>query len=268
MGTAAPARSWLLVAAPGPWPRRAFEDSPLGPEAGQAIVARARSQGTRPLFIRRHGRQPTDRRFAFVDAASGMVSWRPYRDLAEIAAAAWTAEDPLTDPLFLVCTHGRHDRCCAIAGRPVAGELHRLAPERTWECSHLGGDRFAANVVVLPTGATYGYVDALDTAGIVTASDTGRLFLPLLRGCSTDAPVVQAARVAAQRALARPGVFALREVSTEAVGTDRWVVHLADPDAAAVVSVERRRLPDARATCAARGPVSMYDWHVLDIAVR
>jgi hypothetical protein len=51
------------------------------------------------------------------------------------------------EPIYLVCTHGRHDACCAVRGRPVAAALAAAYPERTWECSHIGGDRFAANVV-------------------------------------------------------------------------------------------------------------------------
>ena len=61
-----------------------------------------------------------------------------------------------------VCTHGRHDACCAERGRPVAAALAAAHPEQTWEVSHIGGDRFAANVLVLPDGLYYGRVSAAD----------------------------------------------------------------------------------------------------------
>ena len=60
---------------------------------------------------------------------------------------------PHRDPLVLVCTNGRHDPCCATFGRPLARVLREGARrDDVWECSHIGGDRFAANIVILPEG--------------------------------------------------------------------------------------------------------------------
>lgn len=264
-GTAAHATSWLLVEHPGPWARRAFEDHEPDPTTGAAIARRARENGTRPLFIRRHGRQPSERRFAFVDATTSSISWGSYDQLSDVLAADWRARTPLAEPLYLACTHGRHDRCCAVAGRPVAAQLARLVPERAWECSHLGGDRFAANLLTLPWGATYGYVDPLDVPLIVTATEAGRLHLPQLRGCATDRPAAQVARIAAQEFLGRPEADALPVTGIDPAGQDRWLIHLSDDESAAVVTVERVRVPDARATCAHLEPTSMHAWRVLEL---
>ena len=267
-GTAAPATSWLLVADPGPWARRAFEDSPLDPEAGSAIAARARDQGARPLFIRRHGRRRTPRRFAFVDAVARSVVWQDYESLAEVAAADWTPNRPLADPLFLVCTHGRHDRCCAIAGRPVARQFDHLRPQTSWECSHLGGDRFASNVLALPTGATYGFVDPLDVPALVAATEQGQVYPPLLRGYSTLSPPQQAARIAAQTESGRTGIDQLLVVGTEVIAPGRWRVQLADDQVQATVEVMQERVADARATCAHSHPVAMRELRVVALATR
>ena len=64
------------------------------------------------------------------------------------------------ESLILVCTNGRHDQCCANLGRPLVRAL-RDSPwaDRVWECSHIGGDRFAANVVVLPDSLYFGRVE-------------------------------------------------------------------------------------------------------------
>ena len=61
----------------------------------------------------------------------------------------------------LVCTHGSHDVCCATFGYPSYDELRRrYAPKlagslRVWQVSHLGGHRFAPNVVDLPEGRNW-----------------------------------------------------------------------------------------------------------------
>src|SRR4029453_5830608 len=54
---------------------------------------------------------------------------------------------------------GRHGACCAERGRPVAAALAQAHPEETWEVSHIGGDRFAGNLLVLPNGLYYGRLD-------------------------------------------------------------------------------------------------------------
>ncbi len=61
----------------------------------------------------------------------------------------------------LVCTHGSRDACCAAMGYPVYQVLRRrLAPSmnggmRVWQSSHLGGHRFAPNILDLPEGRSW-----------------------------------------------------------------------------------------------------------------
>ena len=124
---------------------------------------------------------------ALADARIGVAttSWWRVR-LAHRLAEQLATDDPRggvpaarpvpradADPLYLVCTHGRHDACCALRGRPVALELDRVRPGRVWETSHVGGDRFAANLLVLPTGEVYGRVLPFAASDLV-ATDRGR----------------------------------------------------------------------------------------------
>ena len=51
-------------------------------------------------------------------------------DLDAIARGEAPDWDRFEGPLFGVCTHGRHDACCAERGRPVAAALTDVAPER------------------------------------------------------------------------------------------------------------------------------------------
>lgn len=260
-GTASPATSYLLVEHCGPWARRAFEDSPLDPTAGAAIADRARALGARPLFIRRHGRRDDhEQRFAFVDLASRTIGWQPYDRLADVAAADWQTDEPLDDPIYLVCTHGRHDRCCAIAGRPVAAQLEELAPGRSFECSHLGGDRFAGNVLVLPAGLYYGFVDPLDVPSIIDATRRGEVHVPQLRGTVTEPPAAQAARIQARRDLGRVGIEDLPVLETVATAPGRWRVRLGDGGDTVTVEVEQHRTEDQRATCGNLQPVAMREF--------
>jgi hypothetical protein len=216
-GTAAPVPRWLLVEQPGPWGGRdAFRQSGLDPAVGDALSRRATATpGVRPMLIRRPGRTVSGarRRWAFVDSRPGheSVRWGGFSRDAELLDVPLdgTAGTPSTDPLYLVCTHGRHDACCAIRGRPVAEALAAVRPEQTWECSHVGGDRFAANLVVLPHGLYYAHVSAPTVERFVAAYERGRVVEPWLRGRSAYSGPVQAAQHHARLALGEDRIDAL-----------------------------------------------------------
>ena len=99
------------------------------------------------------------------------------------------------DPLIAVCAHGKHDQCCAVRGRAATAAIASAYPEWTWECSHLGGDRFAATGLLLPHGLCYGRLDtATDPASIVELYTQGRLDDSHLRGRTSLPHAVQAAQ--------------------------------------------------------------------------
>ncbi len=201
-GTAAPATGMLLVEQPGPWGRLALTQSRLDPAVGLAIGARAAQHGLRTLVIRRPGRAaertPARRRWALVDCTPGQeeIRWGWFGGDDELLALPLdgSSGELSGEDCFLVCTHGRHDACCAIRGRPVALALSLLRPEAVWECSHVGGDRFAANVVVLPHGLYYGRITDISAVDLVDAHRRHEVLPSLLRGRTTFTAPVQAAQ--------------------------------------------------------------------------
>ncbi|MCY7304461.1 MAG: sucrase ferredoxin, partial [Thermoleophilia bacterium] len=149
--TAAPANGFLLIESPGAWGHDILSQSRLDPEIAALVAARAVGLSYRLILIKRPGRvRPHGpRRWVLVDSAPGAerMTWGAYdadSDLLEIPLEHTEHEEAPT-PLYLVCTHGRHDACCAKRGRPVAATLSERRPESVWECSHIGGDRFAPN---------------------------------------------------------------------------------------------------------------------------
>ena len=132
-GTAAPAAGYVLVEQPGGWGRQALTSSRLDPDIGRALSARAIALGLRALLVRRPGRRPDPerRRWAVVSSRTGReVSWwgdfGADEELLTLPLDG-SAGSPSYQPFFLVCTHGRHDTCCAVEGRPVAAALERRA---------------------------------------------------------------------------------------------------------------------------------------------
>jgi hypothetical protein len=260
--TAAPGLRWLLIEHPGPWPRRAFDTSPV---LGR-LAERAAAHGIRAVLIRRPGRQPANARvnWAYVDARPGSegVWWAVADDYEALLDVPLDTPDrpPSPDPVHLVCAHGKHDTCCAVRGRPVAVALEDTFPGTAWECSHVGGDRFAANLVVLPHGLYYGQVDPTTAVEVAREYRRGRVVVGPLRGRSVFSPAVQAAQHHARLALGEFGVDALPPVAVEqlpdADGGVRWRVTL-DADGAPVTVVLAVSLSEpAQLTCAALRPQS------------
>lgn len=158
---------------------------------------RARER-TRLVFVRRPDRRGRPELVAYAaEAGEGRegvrrLAFESYEDLRNVELA--TAGDPLEHPLFLVCTHGKHDPCCARKGRPLFEALaEQLDPEWVWQVTHIGGDRFAGNLVCLPHGLYYGRVARGDAVGVLDEYFGGRVALAHYRGRSSWPFAAQAA---------------------------------------------------------------------------
>jgi hypothetical protein len=204
LGTASTVRSWLLLQHPGPWGRDALRDGRLPNGVGVQLMRRAEVAGVRILFIRRRGRSQDEGTTAFAIRSGPEEPWIDrFRlgqmeeavelELGELGRGERLGGEPHTEAIFLVCTHGRHDPCCAERGRPLAEALAATFPEQTWECSHFGGDRFAGNLLVFPHGYYFGRVEPSEGAAVARAYLDGRLDLAHLRGRSCRRMRVQAA---------------------------------------------------------------------------
>lgn len=271
-GSASTVRSFLLLEVPGPWGRNAVRDSRADPEVRDWLDRLEIEHRVRPLLLRRHGARGADGAQVYAARAAMSGSWlegtrladpREVMDLdvAALAAGRSPGLPPVEGPLFAVCTHGRHDACCAERGRPVAAALASAAPERTWEVSHIGGDRFAANVLVLPEGLYYGRMTAAGAARFAADHAVGLLDLPHLRGRSCLPFADQAAEIHLRRHLGERRVDALARTARRSVGTRTAVVFEVAGGERWRVDVETARSAPHQLTCrsSSPGPAPSYD---------
>lgn len=266
-GTASAGSTWLLLELEGGWGPSAFLQSPgsIDPSLGRAIVRRAESAGMRIAAIRRHGRRSASPRWRWFVAKSEVGRHALFH--GEVGAAQEFLELDLDgrdgtrshDPLVAVCAHGRHDQCCAVRGRAAAAAIAAGYPEMVWECSHLGGDRFAATMLILPEGLCYGRADSTDAADFVRLYLDGRLDHRFLRGRTSVPHAVQAAQHFARAAYGDDRIEAWRPISVDGADGVVRVVLAADTGAVEVLLNETMSGPlfsQCRATTA--GPVRTF----------
>jgi hypothetical protein len=210
--TAPVAAAYVVIEQPGPWGRNAVLDSRLPVNVAEHL-ATAKGSGT-TVLLARHADRPEraadgSRNVWLAFTAPGSVRMRHSDrvsddelmalNFTDLAANALPAIGIRTEasPLF-ICTHSGRDRCCAIHGRALMGDVLKRYSQRSrvWECSHLGGHRFAPTALSLPTGTTYGRLNLDQTLELLDATESGYIALSHFRGRSAFPAPFQAAEIA------------------------------------------------------------------------
>jgi len=289
-GTAPVARSWLVIEQPGAYGRDALTQSYLPAEVARHVSSFVTDGPIRPLLVRRNpGRrheesEPVSSR----DRSGGRRVWwsgsgaelwsLPFedaRELLDLALAPLAAGRPdlvhpaanlVPEPMLLLCTNGARDRCCAVRTRPIATAL--LADpdrrDRVWECSHLGGHRFAPTAVQLPHGWVHGRLDPESAGRVLDEAAHGLLPLDTARGWSALPPPAQAADLAVRRHLDLRTLAGLVVQPVE--GEDDSIWSVCPPDERRLrVRVTRQPVPVRPDSCGDE-PTAGEQWHasVLD----
>ncbi len=202
---------WFVLEYPGVWGAKAMEESKLDDalktHLQQAVAA---TPGARlQLIKRRESRNGSAIKF-FIGlsqedvAALYRFELQDFTDLAAMDLPAMVSDMRANperyaahkhdEPLFLVCTNGSRDRCCATLGVPVYLTMAAYAGDQVWQTTHTGGHRFAATMIVLPHGLYYGRLSAEDATAIVDSYNAGDVYaLDRYRGRSCYKAPVQAA---------------------------------------------------------------------------
>ena len=281
-GTASVVSRWLLLEQLGPWPATALHSLRLSTGLGAELARRANRARVRIVLLRRHGRptqpaEPADGPACFVAHVRPAGSWLarvPLTtpgdlldvDLGALTAGPSDAAETLDQPLLCVCTHGRHDACCAERGRPVAAAIAARFPTQTWEVSHIGGDRFAGNLVCFPDGDYFGRLSMASAADVAQRYLDGRYALPYLRGRSCYRPAVQAADVLVRQRLGVDARGDVRALSWRAHGNQAFVRLAVGRETLTAQLRSRPVDPRRQLTCAVAEMTAPRAYELIDLA--
>ncbi|HSO27449.1 MAG TPA: sucrase ferredoxin [Anaerolineales bacterium] len=241
-GTAKRGRVWFLLEYRGAWGQKAFEESSLPPEVKSHLEsACAQNPDCRILLIRQPATEKPDalRFFVVLSDDADPVVYRfelpDYAALTQIDLNAVIQKQPAfealrwNEPLFLVCTNGRRDACCAKFGLPVFQAAFEQAGAAVWQSSHVGGHRFAAILLCFPHGLYYGRLGVGDVAEVILAYERGELRLPYLRGRASYPQPAQAAEILLRRQTGELQVDAYRLQNLAETQVGVWQADFMEP---------------------------------------
>jgi hypothetical protein len=254
--TASRVDRWLLVEYRGLWDRDVLGGSLLSAPLKEHLRDQlARLGHARLLFVKRPERRTHARRMLYLGSSRPgeerlyALEFERHDDLLAYDFASALLDGgmpgvPVEHPIFIVCTHGKRDRCCAKYGRPLYDGLKgKVDPAWVWQSTHVGGDRFAGNVVILPEGLYFGRLDDADLDPLLDAYFDRRVYLDAYRGRSVYTFAVQAAETALREA---EGLTGIGEVGLERVERrgDGWRVTLRAPAGPRELDVEAELADD------------------------
>jgi len=202
-------RAWLLIEHPGPWPHEPV--SAVLPSPLRGVVDEAVERGIRLQLIRRPGSrgagdgvwagwtagsEPWLRRGSLSGGLDGL-------DLERLAGGRPVSfGSAVAEPVFLVCGHAQRNACCARLGGPLGQALAARYPGQVFQTTHVGGHRFAANLVILPHGLYYGPVGLAEATAAIGAYERGAVTVARYRGRAGQPRTTQQAE---HEALTRAG---------------------------------------------------------------
>lgn len=205
-GTAPRTDYWILVEYNQPPGAKAVQESTLPenikvyltesasalPNSRLLLIKQQPAQSYVPihLFLGRSSDQdPTLYRFK-LDSYEDILSV----PIVDILASSSDEKESLKIPsMYLVCTNGKRDICCARWGIPVNNAFQQIPEVNAWQTSHVGGHRFGPNVVSLPHGIYYGRVTPEDVNEITRIDQNNEIDLKHYRGRACYPAPAQAA---------------------------------------------------------------------------
>ena len=260
---------WILLEYRGLWERDVLGGSLFSRELKAHLREQLRAlRNARLLFVKKPERRAYGRRQLYFGSSrpgeerffqlevDHQEDLRGFDFVAALSGGE-TPGLPVEHPLLVVCTHGKRDRCCAKYGRPLYDAVrHATESGHVWQSTHVGGDRFAGNVVVLPQGLYYGRVGPGDVGRLLAALAAGQVDLERYRGRSAYSFPLQAAEHAIREAEGLTGIDDLALAGSERVGDADWRVRFRTADG--VVHEVDVRAEDAEEpaflTCCAEEP--------------
>lgn len=278
LATATEATAWVLLEHAGPWGKDALADSDLAPEIVAEFKRRTAATGTRVQLVSPPAGAAPRRCFVAGDPphAPPWLAVLPSADVASVLELDFAAlaagrrpagSELIDDPLYVVCANDRSDPCCGRTGPPVFAAVSEHLGDRSRRTAHVGGHKYAANMVVFPRALFYGRLDPHSALDVITAQDSGRLYFDKYRGRSRYSCAEQAAEHFLRRERAEFDLDAVRLLGSRDLGDDSCAATFELPGGLCEVTVRAgRQGPPRLQSCSDEAPGRPVSWSMAALA--
>ena len=282
-GTASTGDVWLLIEYPYWWGSKAFHESSLSPAVKAHLNKALRSIPRARLLFIKQDRIRGDRELSVFLVRSRetnpsimKLTIKDYEQLLAVdfasALVSPKSETVFESPLYLVCTHGKRDKCCAKFGYPLYKALRKCEGDAVWQSSHVGGDRFAANLICFPHGLFYAHVTEESGRHVIDEySRRRRLVLEKYRGRSCYSHPAQAADFFIRSETGITGIDELRYLGYERVDDLAWRIRFGAGDERSIHEASVRRVTSefqSYTTCHSTEEKGMIQYRLDDYRVK
>lgn len=201
LGSASPAQVWIALSAPTPWGTHALSSIEIGETNKKHLTALFNiGLDSRIQIITRPDAVGIVLFFAVSKEQDTRLYKIPLGSYDDILTLDWQAllanhdryhQYLSQEAIFLICTNEQHDPCCGKFGQALFDTSSSYP--NVWQSSHLGGDRFTANIVSLPQGNYYRRVDTEALSEIMVAEKQGWIAIRQFAGRSCYSRTAQIA---------------------------------------------------------------------------
>jgi hypothetical protein len=197
VGTALRVDVWIMIEYRRAWQAKALANNTFAQATNDWIEQSIASFATRgliarPQFIRRPERSDGITLFVAQSGRLGGLTLENEKALQQLDLLN-TEIPEVAGPQYFVCTNAKRDLCCAKFGRPTYAALHKLIPNRVWQTTHVGGHRYAPNILTLPDANMYGRVMVDDVQDFLAETENQQIARKFLRGNTGYSKLAQVA---------------------------------------------------------------------------
>lgn len=229
---------WLVLEYPAPWGAKAVQESDLPPAIKQALLGWERQIPGARLQLIKQGPHRVGEKLAFYVGLSDAhhpclyrFALADYDELLTLDIPAVAQRSPhyqahlVTETLFLVCTNGKRDQCCAKWGLPVYQAMAAYDRSATWQTTHTGGHRFSATLIALPHGIAYGWVEPHEVRELMDRYRQGALHrLDRYRGRTCYDNITQVADAIVREQTGDYAFTTYQHLTTTPLADQQWQV--------------------------------------------
>jgi len=239
MGTATRGDIWFLIEYPSRWEAKAFESSEISNAVKTHIeAAKGERYKVRTLLIRKPERKDQRGIQFFIGITSPqnprlysckLENYDEILDIDILSLVSSQSGDSAflrPEPLYLVCTNGRRDKCCSIYGPEVYQVISNEAGDAAWQSSHIGGHNQAPIMMFFPHGVNYGHATPSEAVRLVRAYRNGSIVLHHYRGRVCYESHVQAAEHFWREQTGIVDLPGLKVESSAEINNNEWIVSL------------------------------------------